>query len=115
MEERLKQLNEEFNTFVSEWGGQNQIVYEADNLWEWIVKNFVPLNAPVMPNEVLAGGNCGTCKYWKELIDKDYPYGDCTVEIKFPDSSFARSAGMRKTMRDYDGKNCPCYESQREA
>lgn len=48
MEERLKQLNEEFNTFVSEWGGQNQIVYEADSLWEWITKNFVPLDAPVI-------------------------------------------------------------------
>jgi hypothetical protein len=37
----MTELKKEFeDKFVSEWGGQNQIVYEADKAWAWIEKQI---------------------------------------------------------------------------
>jgi hypothetical protein len=53
---------------------------------------------------------CGNCESWKRLLEeKKYPLGVCQYTVKFPDSLFARSPGLRKEMREYDGQDCQCF------
>ena len=47
---------------------------------------------------------CGKCIFFKN--------GDCNYEVKFPDSRYARGYGLKKTMREHDGRNCPCFETK---
>lgn len=49
---------------------------------------------------------CGTCKYWNS------ENGDCIAPILFPDSTYSRSEGFRKKMREEDGNKCPTYKSK---
>lgn len=89
----------------------NDIVNYADN-------KSVPLGGQVMPNEVVGGGRCETCEHFTlNKYDDGFEseMGNCKCQVKFPDSLFARSPGTRKTMNKKDGRNCPCYDSRREA
>ena len=48
---------------------------------------------------------CNTCKHW------NCETGDCNCPVLFPDSTYARSPGFKRRMRENDGRDCPTYEA----
>lgn len=38
----------------------------------------------------------------------------CFYIVKFPESSYSVSPGMKKEMRPEDGKNCGCFKIKKE-
>ena len=62
---------------------------------------------------LLVGGdvrNCSDCKYYEKV--EHYPKGNCIYEVKFPDSTYARSSGFKRLVSDTDGRYCPCWEEK---
>ena len=58
--------------------------------------------------------SCEHCKHFTlNTYEDNYKseMGNCKYQVKFPDSTYARCAGTKKTMNKRDGRNCPCYEA----
>ena len=59
-------------------------------------------------------GKCNDCKWWKRLsTDTDgISFGRCNYQIKFPESTYARSSGLKRNMREDEGITCECFEEE---
>lgn len=59
---------------------------------------------------------CGTCKYFRPFVGDKNQRGDCTYEVVYPESTYARGYMRREVSRDDGarpmGRWCRCYEER---